>query len=150
MVKRATNIGRKMVPVTFFMVMVFLGLTGIGSAVGTSEPEQKVEYKEVTGEVSAVSKRGIAVEYSRTRTGSSEMFLPFADHVKLQRVQDLTQLQPGDTVKVRFEQTYTEDKDGERTVLKTTATEVEMMRRAPGDGALISTEQPTGSNRQNE
>ncbi len=107
-----------------------------------SESEEKTQYGEVTGSVSAVSKQGIADEYSRTRKSSSEMFLPLSDHVRLVRMADLGQLKAGDTVKVRYEQTYTEDKDGKRTVLNTTGTEIAMMRRAPPEGTLASREAP--------
>lgn len=105
------------------------------------EEEGKVEYKEVTGTVSAVSKQGIAVEYSRTLEGSFEVFLPLGDKVKLERLNSLAELKPGDTVKVRYEQILKETKEGSPRVLKTTATEVALMRRAPEEGALISKEE---------
>ena len=107
-----------------------------------SESEEKTQYGEVTGSVSAVSKQGIAVEYSRTRKSSSEMFLPLSDHVRLVRIRDLSQLKAGDTVQVRYEQAYKEDQDGKRITLKTTAIEVALMKRAPEEGALASREAP--------
>lgn len=108
----------------------------------TRQAEEKIHYGEITGTVSAVSKQGIAVEYARTRTSSSEMFLPLSDHVRLVRIGDLSQLRAGDTVTVRYEQAYKDDKEGKRTVLNTTATEVALMRRAPTEGTLASREAP--------
>jgi len=70
-------------------------------AEGFGEAGEKIQYGEVTGTVSAVNKMGIAVEYSRTRTGSSEMYLPLSDRVRLERLRSLAELQPGATVKVR-------------------------------------------------
>lgn len=113
------------------------------SAMGEPQEDVQVRSGEITGTVSAVSKQGIAVEYARTSHSSSEMFLPVGDKVRLERVGALNQIKPGDTVKVRFEQTVKEDDKGKKIVLGTTATEIAMMRRAPEEGSMLSKEKET-------
>ena len=124
---------------TLLTMTVFCGVSWAeGLAVG-----EKMSAQEITGTVSAVSKQGIAVEYSRTSEGNFEMYLPLGDKVKLERLNSLEELKAGDTVKVRYEQTFKETKEGPPLVLKTAATEVALMRRAPEEGALISKEEET-------
>lgn len=101
-----------------------------GASVPHEKEEGKVEYGEVTGTVSAVSKQGVAVEYSRTKQGSYEMFLPIAEGIRLSRIQSLTDVKPGDTVKVGYQQTVKEDGKGKRVVLKTVATELTFLKPA--------------------
>jgi len=113
-------------------------------AEGFGEAGEKIQYGEVTGTVSAVNKMGIAVEYSRTRTGSSEMYLPLSDRVRLERLRSLAELQPGATVKVRYEQVYKEgEKEDQQIILKTVATAVSLVRSAPKEGTLGSREEAT-------
>ena len=112
-------------------------------ASGITQEDVQYQQGEVTGAVTAVSKQGIAVEYSRTASSSSEMFLPMGDNVRLERVASLNQIKPGDTVKVRFEQRVREDAKGKKILLGTTATEIAMMRRTPEEGSMISKEKET-------
>lgn len=105
-------------------------------------PEEKVESKEVTGEVASVSASAISIEYSKTKQGSYEMLLPVGKETRLERLKSLVELKARDTVRVRYEQTYKEDDKGERIVLKTLATQISLVRPAPEEGALVSREQP--------
>ena len=62
-----------------FVLTGFLLLSSGG--VSADEPqkvEETIRQGEVTGVVSAVDKHGIAVEYSRAKSSSSEMFLPLS------------------------------------------------------------------------
>lgn len=127
------------------LLIPFLILLGFSMSLGISLAQEaegtRVESKEVTGTVSAVSKQGIAVEYSQTSAGSYEMFLPFASQVTLQRMASVDQLKVGDTVKVRYQKTIKENPKGQPVVLKTLATEISLIQRAPESPALASKEQ---------
>lgn len=126
-------------------VLLFLGISWAGlpmaQAAEELKEEGKVQVASVTGRVSAVSKQGIAVEYAYTSKTSKEMYLPLAEKVRLQRLQDLKEINPGDTVEVRYQQTYKEEPDEKKTILKTAATEISLLKKAPQEGALISKEE---------
>lgn len=140
---------KKIVPVPILLVLTIVLCCGAQSwaapaAKQADDAEEKVQYGEVTGTVSAVNKVGIAVEHSRTRTGASEMYLPFSAHVKLERLRSLAELQLGATVKVRYEQVYKEgEKEDQQTILKTVATHISLIRSAPPEGTLVSQEEAT-------
>ena len=121
-----------------FLLACFLWASS--ASAGPSELEERLEHKKVTGELVTVTKQAISVEYSRTAKASYEMLLPITQDTKLVKVRSLDELQPGDTVKVQYEQTYREGEDGERIVLKTVATEIALVRQAPKQ-ALISKEE---------
>lgn len=108
----------------------------------TQEAEGQVESKEVMGEVASVSSSSISVEYSRTKQGSYEMLLPVGTETRFERLKSLAEVKAGDTVRVRYAQTYKDGEDGKRIVLKTLATHISLVRPAPKDGALVSREQP--------
>lgn len=105
--------------------------------------DEQVEKSSVTGVVSAIGKQGIAVEYSQSKSGSQEMYLPFTRPVKLGNIASLDLLQAGDKVRVEFERVYKErplkdakgkDRDKkEKIILRTTVTVVQFMSRPPAD-----------------
>lgn len=99
----------------------------------TSTPE-KLAYKEATGTVVHVGKQAISVEYLVTKEGSYEMLLPVGQETKLKHVRSFDELKRGDTVRVKYEQVYREGEKGERVILKTTATEIALVRSAPRGG----------------
>lgn len=107
-----------------------------------SETDEKVAYDVVTGTVGSVSKQAISVEYSRTKTGSYEMLLPLTEETRLEHLKSLDELKTGDTIRARYQQTYREGDKGERIILKTAATEIALIRRAP-EQALSSREEPS-------
>ena len=93
----------------------------------------------VTGTVSTVGGNFINVEYSKNKGSAKEMFLPLSDKVRLDNFQSLKDLKYRDAVRVRYEQTYKEDEDGKRVVLKTVATEITRVEK-PRDPGLRSVE----------
>lgn len=118
------------VPILLPILLAFLvALPGLAGAVEDSE--EQLAYNEVKGEVTNVGKRALSVEFSRTKNSSSEMLLPIGEATKLIRLKSLDELKAGDTVQVRYTQTYREDEKGKRIVLKTTATEIALLRSAP-------------------
>ena len=96
--------------------------------------DEKVDTKTVTGQITGMTKRTLSVEYEQTAEGSYEMLLPFDGTVKLERLKTLQQLSRGDTVAVRYEQTYRVNEKGERVILKTVAKQVSLVRTAPKQG----------------
>lgn len=106
----------------------------------TPSPEEKVAANEVKGRVVTITKRAISVEYDSKEQASYEMLLPLAKDIRLSHLQDLSELKQGDTVRVKYEQTYTENDKGERMILKTLATDLTLLRSAPKN-SLSSREQ---------
>ena len=102
-------------------------------------PEERIVSKEVTGEVVYIGKRAISVEFSRTADSSNEMLLPVSGDTKVEMLRSLSELKRGDTVRVSYDQTMKESRDGgEPLLLKTAATKVTLVRRAPPEGTLQS------------
>ena len=106
------------------------------SAWAAEEPNEKVLSKEISGTVSAASSSGVAVEYDI----SKEVFLPVGKETKYEKVVKSADLKHGDTVKVAYEQVFREDAEGKWKLVGTRATKVSLLRKAPEEGALISTE----------
>jgi len=130
--------------------VVLLALAGVAradaakpAALAQDKAEQqddaKVELKEMTGQVMTVHKRYISVEFSKTKRESLEALLPIDDKTQFERVKHLGELKRGDTVKVSYWQTYREDEEGGRIVLKTVASSIALVRSAPKD-AMTSRE----------
>ena len=112
--------------------------------------EGNVEDLEVEGTVSAVTPQGIAVEYARAGNAAQEVFLPMDPNAKFSKVQRLAELKLNDTVYVHYQRTYRDDKDGQHVVLKTVATQVELLKPAPPEppeSSLVSKEEGGDSGR---
>ena len=108
-------------------------------------PEQKelVVYSEVTGEISAVNRHGIAVEYSHSKEGSSseEVYLPIEGNVEVRmlgRIMTVNELKPGDIVNVRYAKIYQVAEDGKQTHIKTLAKSITVLTPAPLESPLSS------------
>lgn len=136
---------------TVGLFLVCVAAAGLGADVSAAEQgaspalrqEQtpKTEMVRVTGQVSAVSRQGIAVEYAKTSKGSKEMYLPLAEKVRLQRLQDVRELKAGDTVEIQYQRTYQEGEKGKRIILDTMAMEIRLLKKAPEGEALVSKEE---------
>ena len=122
----------------FFLTCVMAA--GVGAAAFAAEPEKpKVVATRITGEVSAASSSGIAVQYGNGKDGAAqEIYLPLDKKTKFQRFTAPSQLKPGDTVEVAYEQKYQEPEKGKKVYLGAVATEVVLLQQAPAQGALIS------------
>ena len=105
------------------------------------EQKPKVAVTRVTGEVTAASSAGIAVQFSSTAEGAQEIYLPLDEKTKFQRFLHPSQLKAGDTVQVVYEQQYKEPEKGKRVFLGAVATEVTLLRQAPAQEALVSKEE---------
>ena len=128
-------------PFRFWLVMLLLiGGIGVGTCAAdgpTAAPKAKaaeeqeegiVTMSSVTGTIVTMTKRAISVEYEATGDQTSEMLLPFASNVAVERVQSLKELKPGDTVKVDYRQRSLDDADGTHRILKTVATTITLVR----------------------
>jgi len=92
-------------------------------------PEEKMKSEEITGTISYVDNKGIAIEYGP----SAEIYLTMSSAPKLHGFESLKELQIGDTVKVRYETVYKENKDrGQKesqTILKMRAVDISLYAR---------------------
>lgn len=71
----------------------------------------KTEAKEITGQVSAISKNFIAVIYQTNKNSESEMGIYIEGAPQLEHVKDLSQIQAGDTVTVHYDKVSEKDAD---------------------------------------
>ena len=109
----------------------------------TPEDRETVVSKEVTGEVGYVGKRAISVEFARTADAIEEMLLPVNAETKVELLRSLGELKRGDTVRVQYDQTLQEREGGQQAAIKTVATKVTLVRRAPPPGTLQSKSETT-------
>jgi hypothetical protein len=129
---------------------VALALVGVGAsstaalqevAGSASEPEEQIEDRTIAGEIAAVNKRFLSVEFSRTKTAAEEMAFSLDEKVTVEGAKKLGQLQPGDRVSVQYRQTYREGDEGQRVILKTVARKIVLLRTATPEGTLTSSEE---------
>ena len=71
----------------------------------------KTELKEITGQVSAISKDYVAVIYQTGKNSENEMGIYIEGTPELERVKDLGQIQAGDTVTVEYDKVSEKDKE---------------------------------------
>ena len=96
-----------------------------------AEEEGIQEAKEVTGKVIYVRKNSISVEFDRHDGGSYERLIPVDEDVHfISPLKGMADIQRGDTVRVSYNQTHSENEHGERVVLKTVATQIALMKPA--------------------
>ena len=108
-------------------IALTIGLTAISlaqNATKTTEtkPQAKTKFKkttqmkEVQGEVTWLTKNHIALVYATDEGGLSdrEILLPFGKEVKLQHVQELSQIKKGDMVLVQYEEVIEEGPEGKQ------------------------------------
>jgi hypothetical protein len=122
-------------------LLVMLGALGPSTFAyaDASQREVKIRRKEVTGDVTYVTKRAISLEYSKSAETSFEMLLPVNENTRLERVKSLSELKPGDRIKVQYQQEYKEkDEEGNPIVLNTVATNVALLKHAATQGTLRS------------
>jgi len=89
---------------------------------------EQMRSADVTGTISYVDNRGIAIE-----TGpSAEIYLTMSSTPRLYPVKSLKELEMGDLVRVRYETVYKENTDQgqkkEETILKTTAVAITLIK----------------------
>ena len=118
-----------------------LALSWVGSIWAASAEEEMSEKEEktvkvgtLTGSVSSVGKNFINVEYTKSKGNAYERFLPLSDKVRLENFQSLNELRFGDKVRVQYQETYKEDKDGKKVVLKTVATDITLLKESQQQG----------------
>jgi hypothetical protein len=87
--------------------------------------------KQVTGQVSAIDKRCIAVVYKRDAAGEYEIPLTIKEPPKLEHVKELNQIKMGDTVTVQYEQMTEISKDGKEIIGEKFAKTIIFLKPAP-------------------
>ena len=120
--------------------LLVVGLAEAGISDHARDLEEQVAYEEVKGRVVSVSTHAISVEYSQKDQASYEMLLPLTRDIRLSHLRSLSELKPGDTVTVKYAQTYKENDQGEKVILSTVATNLALMRRAPTSALLRGAE----------
>lgn len=120
------------------MVAALVVAFGVGMAAASAAPEaavkeEQVAYKHVTGLVSGVGAKFIAVEspQSAKSTDGIEMAFPLDDKAQLVAIKSLKDLHLGDYVDVEYRETIFKDKtDYDQTKSKRVATKITLMKAA--------------------
>ena len=128
----------KRMAVSLLAFVMAAGMAPAAFAADKQEEKPKVAMNKITGEVSAASSSGIAVQYGSTKTAAKEIYLPVDKNTKFDRVAGASQLKYGDTVQVVYEQRYKEPEKGKKILMGATATQVVLLKNAAGEGALVS------------
>lgn len=103
-----------------------------------TQSQEIVESKEVTGEVVFLTTRMVTIEFNRTDTGSTEILIPVDELTQFTHLQDLQDIQQGDTVTVTYTDTYTQDENGKRANFKRLAAGIALVSRAATGSTLTS------------
>jgi len=121
----------------YFLLTIFLmincAMLLCSRPVASAQPnltQAKIDKKIVTGTILAIRQDRINVEYDKKDGVVYEMILPLADMVQYSHVRSLSDLNAGDEVKVKYEQTYEDQENGERKILKTEAIQITLVKRA--------------------
>jgi hypothetical protein len=79
------------------------------------ETKKKSTEKQIQGTVGGISKEFIAVTYSNDAVKGEEFekAFPVDKNTKLEKISDITSIKPGDTVKVKYEETVETSDTGE-------------------------------------
>ena len=120
------------------MLALSLSLLAAPAQADVKQEVTKVSEKAVTGQVVWIGKRAISVETRRTEGESEEMLIPIDGKTAVERLKSLSELKPGDTVRVECKQTYKQLEDGSESLAATVATKIALVRSA-SSGALRST-----------
>lgn len=96
---------------------------------------------EVTGTVAGYTPTTLSIEYSSTPNSAYDMLLHLGDKTQFTGgATGVKDLQIGDAVAVNYVQTYRMDEKGQKEILETMATDVKLLRKAPPEPLLSSTE----------
>jgi hypothetical protein len=96
----------------------------------TDDKEEKVEFKHVTGEVVFLSSGMITIEYSQQAGVAREILIPVGKEAVFVHLNNMKDIQRGDTVTVLYKETYIEDEEGSRSNFKRLATKISLVKRA--------------------
>ena len=103
------------------------------SAAAARNEVTKVETKEVTGEVSGVSKDFIAIVYKKDDAShaSYEVALPIQGTPILQHISNVKQIKVGDTITVQYDEMIKTDEKGKNAVVGRNAKTITFVSPAP-------------------
>jgi len=99
------EISSKQIARVLISVLFLLGAIVVSGTCGEKEAVT-VSRKEISGEVSAVTSKFISIVYQRDETKGEEFEMPFDldKSVRLRHIKRLSDIQPGDTVKIIFDE----------------------------------------------
>ncbi|GEM_PF-2519377 len=119
-------------------------VTAAPKAAKAEEKKLKTVSKTISGQVVTIWKNKLAVQFAESETaGTEEMLIPLDKKLRLSGVKALSEIKPGDTVKVNYELLF-EDKKGDKRpeaelpVLGTKAVALTLLKKAPAAGALYA------------
>jgi len=93
---------------------------------------EKTVERIVKGPVSFIRKNSMAVEFNIDKDGAEDIYLTLDKSVKVRNAKDLSGIVQGDSVKVKYLETYLEPKkkDEEPIVLSMVVTEIMLLKKA--------------------
>jgi hypothetical protein len=105
-----------------------LSISGLGWA---EQPvKERVAEKEVTGEVVAFTSRTLSLETGRVGGSIEEILFQIDPKVaKFERISSLKELQRGDRVRVRYQQVFQENEQGEERLIRTVTMKIAWLSR---------------------
>ncbi len=85
---------------------------------GTKDKKVKIasEVKEIQGEISWIDDKHIAIVYNRDpeKGVENEIMLPIDESIRLEHKKSLSEMVPGDTVRIKYQQDIEEDREGNK------------------------------------
>lgn len=126
---------------TLLILLLMVGTASPAfSADVSAQEEGMLENREVTGTVASVMRNHLSVRQT-AKQGTSEIILPVNDKTRFERLVGLSDLRPGDLVQVQYQRRVKKLEKGKEQILKTFATHISLLKRAPEEGALMSREE---------
>jgi hypothetical protein len=102
----------------------------VSSAAEIEKTKERLSKREITGYFVAKTSRTLSIETSRSGGNIEETLIPVNPAtVKLERIKSLSELQPGDKLRVQCELTYRKDEQGEERLIGMTANKVTWLSR---------------------
>lgn len=145
---------RKSILNTGLVLVLILGFVSLGFAAEEKKGEAremavqdgkdvviKTDKKEITGEVSAISKNFIAIVYKKDANTEIEMGLFIEGLPKLERIKNFSQIEAGATVTVQYDEVTEQDVEGKERARRV-AKKIIFVRPPPAQLQITEPEQP--------
>ncbi|MBU1913346.1 MAG: hypothetical protein KKB22_07430 [Candidatus Omnitrophica bacterium] len=99
------------------------------------ETKKKSTEKQIQGEVGGIAKDFIAVTYIKNEAKGEEFekAFPMDENVKLEKIDNVTSIKPGDTVKVKYEETVETSDTGEIVNVNRKATAIIFIKKGQNE-----------------
>jgi hypothetical protein len=128
--KRITKLSLLLMGISALFLFYFGQVICAEEAVEDEQKEETVKFEQITGVVALFNSRMINIEYSREAGVSREILIPLDEETSFRHLRGLNDIYIGDTVTVKYKESYIEEEDGRRVKFKRVATEIVLVRRA--------------------